>query len=143
MQSLAETRKSRQVKQDKLWVTVEDPRFVEIILRSMGDEDKKNIITCVIPEPRMISDIIKMTKIPQTSGYRKINRLIHDGLLIPQGYITAHDGKRIAKYTAIFDDINILLEKNKVVVKIHLANSAIYVAQVIAKFLRTKRAQFV
>ena len=120
MQSLAETRKLKQVKPDKLWVTLEDPIFVELILRSMGDEDKKNIITCVIPEPRIISDIIKATKVPQTSGYRKINALIKDGLLIPRGYLITSDGKRIVKYTAIFDDINILLEKNKVVVKIHL-----------------------
>jgi predicted transcriptional regulator len=120
MQSHAETRKLKQVKQDKSWVTLEDPIFVELILRSIGDEDKKNIITCVIPEPRIVSDIIKMTEIPHTSGYRKINALINEGLLVPRGYFTTSDGKRIVKYTTIFDDINILLEKNKVVVKIHL-----------------------
>ena len=120
MQSHVETRKLKSVKQDKSWVTLEDPRLVEIILKSIGDEDKKNIITSVIPEPRTISDIIKITKIAQTSGYRKINALINDRLLVPQGYFTTTDGKRITKHSAIFDDVNILLEKNKVVVRVHM-----------------------
>ena len=120
MQSHVETRKLKPVKQDKSWVTLEDLRLVEIILKSIGDEDKKNIITALIPEPRTISDIIRITKIAQTSGYRKINALINEGLLVPHGYFTTTDGKRITKYSAIFDDVNILLEKNKVVVRVHV-----------------------
>ena len=124
MQSSVETRKLTKEKPDKSWITLEDPRLVELILRSMGDEDKKNIITSVIPEPRIISDIIKITKIPQTSVYRKINLLINDGLLAPQGYFITSDGKRITRYGAIFDDINIALEKNKVIVSIYACNKS-------------------
>ncbi|NHH96836.1 hypothetical protein DYY66_2084 [Candidatus Nitrosotalea sp. FS] len=39
-------------------------------------------------------------------------------MLIPQGYDVTHDGKRVTKYKAIFDNISILIEKNKVIVKI-------------------------
>ena len=120
MKSHAEIRKSKKVKSDSTWVTLENSRLVEIILKSMGDEDKKNIITAVIPEPRMIPDIIKIAKIAQTSGYRKVNALIDDGLLIPQGYFTTSDGKKITQYGAIFDDLKITLEKNKVVVQAHM-----------------------
>lgn len=112
--------KPKNVKSDKSWVVLEDKKLVEKILKSMGDEDKKSIFTSVIQEPRTIPDIIKISKIPQTSGYRKINALIDDGLLIPQGYLTASDGKKTMQYGAIFDDLKIMLDKNKVVVSVHM-----------------------
>lgn len=104
---------------EKRWVTLEDPNLIEIILKSVGDENKKNIINAVIDEPRTISEILDISMIPKTSGYRKINALISDGVLIPQGRDTTHDGKRVTTYKAIFDNISILIEKNKVIVKIH------------------------
>lgn len=103
---------------EKQWLTLEDSRLIEIILKSVGDEDKKHILNAVIDEPHTISEILDISMIPRTSGYRKINALITDGMLIPQGYDTTHDGKRVTKYKAIFDNISILIEKNKVIVKI-------------------------
>ena len=103
---------------EKKWVTLEDSRLIELILRSIGDEDKKNIINAVINEPRIISDILEISRTPQTSGYRKVNSLIDDGILVPGGYLTTRDGKRVTKYKAIFENISISLEKNKVVVKV-------------------------
>jgi len=103
---------------EKQWVALEDPHLIEIILKSVGDEDKKRILNAVIDEPHTVSEILDISMIPRTSGYRKLNALITDGMLIPQGYDVTHDGKRVTKYKAIFDNISILIEKNKVVVKI-------------------------
>ena len=103
---------------EKQWVTLENSQLIEIILKSVGDEDKKRILNAVIDEPHTISKILDISMIPRTSGYRKINALIDDNMLIPQGYDTTHDGKRVTKYKAIFDNISILIEKNKVIVKI-------------------------
>lgn len=100
---------------EKKWVALEDSKLVELILRSVGDEDKKEIINTVMNQPHTIADIVEITKLPHTSGYRKVRSLIHDGILIPREYITAHDGKRIAKYQTVFETILIALEKNKVV----------------------------
>jgi len=104
---------------EKRWVTLENSTLIEIILKSVGDEDKKNIINAVIDQPRAISEILDISMIPRTSVYRKINTLISDGMLVPQGYAMTPDGKRVTKYKAIFDNISISIEKNKVVVKIH------------------------
>ena len=103
---------------EKQWVTLENSQLIEIILKSVGDEDKKLILNAVIDEPHTISEILDISMIPRTSGYRKINALIGDNMLIPQGCDTTHDGKRVTKYKAIFDNISILIEKNKVIVKI-------------------------
>lgn len=105
-------------REEKKWITLEDSRLIELMLKSLGDEDKKNIINAVIGEPKIISDILEISKIPQTSGYRKINSLIDDGILIPEGFVTTHDGKRVTKYRSIFENIVISLEKNKIVVKV-------------------------
>ena len=94
-------------------------------MESLGDEDKKNIINSVIDEPRIISDMLEISKIPQTSGYRKINTLIQNGMLIPQGFSTTHDGKKVTKYKSVFENISIEIEKNKVIVKVQPTQESI------------------
>jgi predicted transcriptional regulator len=125
MKHHAKSAKVEHVKRDEMWITLEDPRFTELVLKSIGDKEKKNIINAVIDKPHVIPEILEISMIPQTSGYRKINTLIDDGILIPQGYVTTHDGKRVTKYKAIFDNISILIEKNKVVVKVRLTQNPV------------------
>ena len=119
---------------EKKWITMEDSRLVELLLKSLGDEDKKNIINSVMNESRIISDILETSNIPQTSGYRKENSLIDDGLLTPQGYTTTHDGKEVTKYRAIFENIVISIEKNKIVVKVQPTQESLqqsYIMQIV------------
>lgn len=103
---------------EKKWITLEDSRLIELMLKSLGDDDKKNIINAAMEEPKIISDILKISKIPQTSGYRKINTLIDDGILIQQGHLTTYDGKIVKKYKAIFENVNISIDRNKIIVKV-------------------------
>jgi len=105
-------------RQEKRWITIEDQSLTKLILESLGDEDKKNILNAVIDESRIISDILETSRIPQTSGYRKVNTLIQSGMLIPEGFATTHDGKRVTKYRSVFENISIEIEKNKVIVKV-------------------------
>ncbi|MGI0068818.1 MAG: transcriptional regulator, partial [Nitrosopumilaceae archaeon] len=79
----------------------------------------------VLDEPKIISEILEVTQIPQTSGYRKINSLIDNGLLIVQGHVTTYDGKMVNKYKSTFDNVTINIEKNKVIVKVLLAKESI------------------
>jgi hypothetical protein len=117
--------------QDPNWVAIEDPSLAKLILESFGDEDKKNIMNSVLDEPRIISEILEVAQIPQTSGYRKVNSLIDNGLLIVQGHVTTHDGKKVSKYKSIFNNVTINIEKNKVIVKVLLAKESIEKSSVI------------
>ena len=117
--------------QDPNWIAIEDSSLAKLILESFGDEDKKNILNTVLDEPRIISEILEIANIPQTSGYRKVNSLIDKGLLIVQGYVTTHDGKKVSKYKSIFENVTINIEKNKVVVKVLLAKESIEKSSII------------
>ena len=110
--------------EEKKWFTIEDPILTKLILESFGDDDKKNILNAVIDEPRIISDILEISNIPQTSGYRKINTLIQNGMLIPNGSALTHDGKKVTKYKSIFENIKIEIEKNRVTVKVLPTNES-------------------
>lgn len=109
---------------EKNWITIEDPILTKLILESLGDEDKKNILNSVIDESRIIYDILEISGIPQTSGYRKINTLIQNGMLIPNGSALTNDGKKITKYKSIFKNINIEIEKNKIAVHVLPTNES-------------------
>ena len=117
--------------QNPNWIAIEDPSLAKLILESFGDEDKKNILNTVLDEPRIISEILETAQIPQTSGYRKVNALIDNGLLIVQGHITTHDGKKVNKYKSIFENVTINIEKNQVVVKVLLAKESIEKSSII------------
>jgi len=94
-------------------------------LESFGDPDKKAILNSVLDKCHIVSDILKNCKIPQTSGYRKINSLIKDGLLTPNGHSVTTDGKKVAKYETLFRNINIEIEKNSVKVKVQMKKNTI------------------
>jgi len=104
---------------DQEWMTVEDQFLTRVILEAFGD-DRKEILTALLEQPRIISDVLNICKIPQTSGYRKINWLIDNGLLTVHGFITTPDGKRVNKYIPVFENIKINIVKNKVTVKVQL-----------------------
>jgi hypothetical protein len=113
------------------WLSIEDNSLARLILEVLGDEDKKNIIDSVLDEPRIISEILEITKISQTSGYRKVNSLIDAGLLIVHGTFTTPDRKVVNKYKSIFENVKIDFAKNKVVVKVQLTKESLRQSSII------------
>ncbi len=103
------------------WITIDNPILTKIILESFGDDDKKKILSTLSYEALIISQIIEKCSIAQTSGYRKINSLIDDGLLVPSGYVSTTDGKKVTRYRTIFNNIEIEIIKDKITVSIRLA----------------------
>ena len=103
------------------WYSITDSTIAHEILEAFGDEDKVKIINSTADETKIISDILKISKIPQTSGYRKINALIKSGLLITCGHAETSDGRKINKYKALFDNVRINIVKNKIAVDVQLS----------------------
>ena len=105
------------------WVSIRDPELSRIFLESFADQDKKAVLGSVTDEPLIIAKILETCGIPQTSGYRKINFLINNGLLIANGFELSQDGKKVKKYETIFDNVKVDIVKNDVAVKVQLKRS--------------------
>lgn len=105
-------------KNEQVWVTIEDQTYTRTILHAFGDDDKKNILMALSTSPKTVNEVLTKYNIPKTSGYRKINSLINDGLIITNGLGHSEDNKRITSYVSIFSDLKIDFIKNKVTVKI-------------------------
>ena len=106
-------------KSKDMWHTITDSNVNEIILQAFGDSEKKKIMETVSNSSKIIAIILKECKLPQTSGYRKINQLIDDGLLVQSGYVM-RDNKKINKYVCIFNNLKINIEKNNLIVDVQL-----------------------
>jgi hypothetical protein len=117
--------------QEKEWISIEDSRLATIVLKSLGDDDKNKILNAVIGKPMITSDILFVTQIPQTSGYRKVNALIEEGLLIADGYDTLADGKTVTKYKTLFENVQINIVQNKITVKIQVPAKSLKSSSVI------------
>lgn len=120
------------VSDGETWLVIDNPVLTKVILGSFGDDDKKKILSTINGNSLIISQVIELANIAQTSGYRKINALIDDGLLVPSGYVSGSDGKKISKYRSIFDNINIDIVKNKITVSLHLAKEDMQESTILA-----------
>jgi len=97
---------------------IEKRDLVHKIMEYIGDLDMMLIMNEVMSKPKLVSKILQVCKLPQTSGYRKINKLVDAGLLIISGYDIGPDGRQIFKYTTSFDSISVFIERGKSKIRI-------------------------
>jgi len=121
LQKIVDVEKSKQ--SDSNWIHMKDPELSKIFLESFADQDKKAILGSVMDDSLIIAKILETCNIPQTSGYRKINFLINNGLLVSNGFELSNDGKKIKKYETIFDNVKVDIVKNDITVKVQLKKS--------------------
>jgi hypothetical protein len=98
--------KSKQDKSEKRF-TISDPTISKSILKAFSDDEMSKILNASIGEPWTISEILEKLDIPTTSGYRKINSLIEDGLLIRAGSDLTSNNRVVERYKSLFDNVNI------------------------------------
>ena len=81
-----------------------------LILQFFSDVETREILSCLLIKEMTIPNILKELKIPKTSGYRKIENLIINGIIIEAGKIMS-ESKKVSKYKCCFDEIKIGLNK--------------------------------
>ena len=89
------------------WSEITDPIIIDLIMRNYGDPLGRKILLCATEAPRTIMDILLAWAIPQTTGYRKIIKMIEDHMLIPFDTIRKNGGKRISRYITTFGAVQI------------------------------------
>ena len=98
--------KSQKDKVEKRF-TLLDSSINQSIIRAFSDDEMSKILNASIGEPWTISEILEKLDIPQSSGYRKINLLIKEGLLVKAGQEFTENRRSVDKYKSLFDNVNI------------------------------------
>ena len=99
---------------DKYSVKIIDQNLIDSLIILCGDNETRLILSCLFDNELTIPQILSKCKIPKTSGYRKIENLIINGLIVESGKVLS-DSKRISKYRCVFDEIKIEMKKNDIV----------------------------
>ncbi|HSA97496.1 MAG TPA: hypothetical protein VLF17_00255 [Candidatus Nitrosotenuis sp.] len=102
----------------EIWLAIKNQFMAELILKSFADEEKKAIIDLIRDTPETIPRILERCGIPNTSGYRKMNQLIDEKIVVSAGMAESFEGKRAILYRAVIQKLQILINGNKITVKI-------------------------
>ena len=97
-------------------VKIIDQKLINLILELYGDCETRKILICLFDNDLTIPQILNESKVPKTSGYRKIENLIINGLILESGKVLS-ESKKISKYKCVFDEIKIVMKKNDVIVQ--------------------------
>ena len=123
------------------WLTLENKELSELILEVYGDKEKRHILDVAFKKPAVILDILETTNIPKSSGYRLINQLVDEGLLTEEGYAETSDGKKVSKYTALFEKVRIEIDTNGLIVQVLLKENILNESQIVRVLLRSKQGK--
>jgi hypothetical protein len=117
-------------------ITIENKELAQLILGAYGDNDKRLILETAFRQPAVILEILEACNIPKSSGYRMINQLVEDGLLTEEGFAETSDGKKVSKYTALFEKVKIEIDSKGLVVQVLLRENILNESQIVRILLR-------
>jgi DNA-binding MarR family transcriptional regulator len=109
---------SLQNSQNSSIVTIKDKYLINTFLKILGDDEYRKIIEFTNLKPLLIKEIIDVCQLPKTSGYRKINYLIRNGLLIKVETEFTDKRRSVEKLAPIFQKIIFEMKKNKKIIKL-------------------------
>ncbi len=96
-------------------VTIVDTELSDLILELFSDSESRKIISSLLENEYTIPQILKESKVPKTSGYRKIENLIINGLIIESGKVLS-ESKKISKLQCVFQEIKLDIKKERIIV---------------------------
>ena len=105
---------------NEIWLMINNRYLTELILKTFADEDKKTIIDLIRNNAETIPRILERCGLPNTSGYRKMNQLIEDNMIISTGLTETFEGKRAILYKSVIHKIQIFINKNNIQAKIQI-----------------------
>ncbi|MBS3921792.1 MAG: transcriptional regulator [Nitrosarchaeum sp.] len=94
-------------------IRIIDQGLIDSLLVLCGDNETRQMLNCLFENELTIPQILSEALIPKTSGYRKIENLIINGLIVESGKVLS-ESKRISKYKCVFDEIKIEMKKKDI-----------------------------
>lgn len=99
-------------------ITILDKSLKRKLMEILGDDESRKILTSMTDKSCSTSDVLRSQKIPTTSGYRKVNTLIRDGLLIQTRRKMIENRRPVDQYTTFYHKIFFEIKRNNVLVDI-------------------------
>ena len=96
---------------------IRDKKMINVILTVLADEELREIFNIIKEKPVSAQEILRSTKIPHTSFYRKINWMLDNKLVIIDSIQETKDGKKYSMFRAIFNDITIKLHSDIITIE--------------------------
>ncbi|TBR11544.1 MAG: hypothetical protein EPO62_01635 [Candidatus Nitrosotenuis sp.] len=115
----------------EIWLVIKNQHLTELILKSFADEEKKAIMDLIRDAPETIPKILERCKIPNTSGYRKMNQLIDEKMVVTTGLAETFEGKRAILYKSIIQKMQILISANEIIAKILVDRETLDASEII------------
>ncbi len=100
---------------DKYNITIINSHMIDLILDLFSESETRKIISSLLENEYTIPQILKESKVPKTSGYRKIENLILNGIIIESGKVLS-ESKKISKLQCVFQEIKLDIKKEKITV---------------------------
>ncbi len=100
---------------DKYNVIIHNTIMTDLILELFSESETRKIISSLLENEYTIPQILKESKVPKTSGYRKIENLIFNGIIIESGKVLS-ESKKISKLQCVFQEIKLDIKKEKITI---------------------------
>ena len=86
-------------------------RLSELIFNYFGDPESRAILLTVMSRSLTVPEILKKSKVLKSPGYRKIENMLLDGVIVDLGRVISNQ-KRVSQYRCIFDKLSFLIKKD-------------------------------
>ena len=90
-------------------------------MKKLGDSESREILEIMMGKSHSNSEILSLLALSTTSGYRKINNLIHDGFLIKSKNRIIESRRSVDLYTTFCNKISFELQYNKLILIINVS----------------------
>ena len=100
---------------DKYNIIIHNTIMTDLILELFSESETRKIISSLLENEYTIPQILKESKVPKTSGYRKIENLILNGIIIESGKVLS-ESKKISKLQCVFQEIKLDIKKEKITI---------------------------
>ena|SRR5437016_10394343 len=82
-------------------------RLRNAILIALADKETMSILDCAMIKSKSMTEIVRETKIPQTSTFRKIKWLLDEGLLMVDSIVITREGKKSSLFKSVLRSIDV------------------------------------
>lgn len=100
------------------WFEIKDPVMVDMIVSKYGNALNRKILNFCARKPHTVMEILEVTKVPQTTGYRKIMSLIKNNFLFAHQMVQRSGTKQVSMYASTLKEIEFHMSENQELIRV-------------------------